>query len=127
MSVIDHIWLDPKCDEEGCQSLVWKERAERAEAERDRLTAEVADAASALPFVAGSIENRIRVYRDEMQRRVAAANARAEAAEKVIVNAAKEIQSSWYEADNFAEAQRGARHCKRILDAALSAAQEKPK
>ncbi len=30
----------------------------------------LADAASALPFVAGTIENRIRVYRDDMQRRL---------------------------------------------------------
>ncbi len=32
----------------------------------------------------------------------------------------KEIQMCWYGADNYAEAQRGARHCKRLLEAALN-------
>jgi FtsZ-binding cell division protein ZapB len=32
----------------------------------------------------------------------------------------KEIQMCWYGADNYVEAQRGARHCKRLLEAALS-------
>ena len=40
-----------------------------------RLRAELSDAASALPFVSGSIEHRIRMYRDDMQRRLSSAEA----------------------------------------------------
>jgi|SRR5580765_2791908 len=35
--VQDHKWLDHECQENGCQSLLWKERIEKLEGENKRL------------------------------------------------------------------------------------------